>query len=97
VIHDGRVLTLAWDDPMAGVAGDTHAGGLTSPMPGQVLQVMVSAGEAVRRGQPLMIIEAMKMEHTIVAPTDGVVEAVHFVGGERVEEGALLLDLKAAQ
>ncbi len=97
VIHEGRVLTLTWDDPVAGAARDTHAGGLTSPMPGQVLQVLVTAGEAVRRGQPLMIIEAMKMEHTIVAPADGVVEAVHFVGGERVEEGAPLLDLKATR
>lgn len=97
VIHDGRVLTLAWDDPIAAAARDAHAGGLTSPMPGQVLQVMVVSGASVGRGQPLMIIEAMKMEHTIVAPSDGVVAAVHFATGDRVEEGALLLDLKAGE
>ncbi len=95
VIHDGRVVTLQWDDPAAGGGREAHAGGLASPMPGQVLQVHASPGERVRRGQPLMIIEAMKMEHTIVAPADGVVEAVHFANGDRVEEGAELLELKA--
>jgi len=96
VIDKGCVLTLEWDDPVAGALRDAHAGVLTSPMPGQVLQTLVKPGDSVRRGQPVMIIEAMKMEHTVVAPVDGVVETVHFAGGERVEEGALLLDLKAS-
>jgi 3-methylcrotonyl-CoA carboxylase alpha subunit len=97
VIHEGHVVTAQWDDPRADAAREAHAGSLVSPMPGHVLQVLVKAAERVRRGQPLMIIEAMKMEHTIVAPADGVVQAVHFANGERVEEGAELLELEADQ
>ncbi len=97
VIHASQVVTLRWDDPAVSSAREAHAGGLVSPMPGQVLQVHVAPGERVRRGQPVMIIEAMKMEHTILAPADGVVEAVHFANGERVEEGVELLELKADQ
>ena len=93
VIRDGHVVTVQWDDPADGAVREVHAGGLVSPMPGTVLQVLVKPAERVRRGQPLMIIEAMKMEHTIVAPTDGSVRAVHFANGERVEEGAELLEL----
>jgi len=73
----------------------TDAGSLKSPMPGQVIQVLVTAGTQVRRGQPLMIVEAMKMEHTVVAPGDGVVETVSFATGDRVEEGAQLLRLRS--
>jgi 3-methylcrotonyl-CoA carboxylase alpha subunit len=64
-------------------------------MPGHVLQVLVQAGERVSRGQPLMIIEAMKMEHTVRAPAEGVVQAVNFATGDRVEEGVELLELEA--
>ena len=66
-------------------------GELIAPMPGQILQVMVTVGAAVRRGQPLVIVEAMKMEHTILAPMDGVVEQICFGAGERVSEGVQLL------
>jgi 3-methylcrotonyl-CoA carboxylase alpha subunit len=71
------------------------AGTLKSPMPGQVIQVLVAPGTQVRRGQPLMIVEAMKMEHTVVAPADGIVETVSFSTGDRVEEGAQLLRLQS--
>ena len=95
VIRDGHIVTLHWDDPAAGTAREAHAGGLVSPMPGHVLQVLVKAGERVRRGQPVMIIEAMKMEHTVRAPADGVVQTVNFASGDRVEEGVELLELEA--
>jgi 3-methylcrotonyl-CoA carboxylase alpha subunit len=95
VIRDGHVVTVHWDDPAAGTAREAHAGGLASPMPGHVLQVLVQAGERVSRGQPLMIIEAMKMEHTVRAPAEGVVQAVNFATGDRVEEGVELLELEA--
>jgi 3-methylcrotonyl-CoA carboxylase alpha subunit len=97
VIRDGHVASAQWDDPGADSQREAHAGGLASPMPGHVLQVMVKPAERVRRGQALMIIEAMKMEHTIVAPADGVVKAVHFAPGERVEEGAELLEIEPAE
>jgi 3-methylcrotonyl-CoA carboxylase alpha subunit len=96
VIRDGHVVSAQWDDPAAAATREAHAGGLASPMPGHVLQVLVKPGERVRRGQSLMIIEAMKMEHTVVAPADGVVQAVHFASGERVEEGVELLELEGA-
>ncbi len=71
------------------------AGKLTAPMPGRVMRLLVEPGAKVRRGEPLMVIEAMKMEHTITAPADGVVAAVRFAAGELVEEGAELIALAA--
>ena len=81
-------------DPLAPPAGaDPAAGRLTAPMPGRVVQVLVRAGDAVRQGQPMMVVEAMKMEHTIAAPRDGTVAAVHFAPGDLVDEGAELIAL----
>ena len=81
-------------DPLAH-AGDEveHAGHLTAPMSGTVVAVMVKAGDTVAKGAPLVVLEAMKMEHTIVAPADGIVVAVNFAVGDRVGEGADLVDL----
>jgi 3-methylcrotonyl-CoA carboxylase alpha subunit len=94
VIDGGRAVTFEWEDAVTGASHDAHAGELASPMPGHVLQVLVKRGEAVRRGQPLMIVEAMKMEHTVTAHADGVVAAIHFATGDKVEEGAVLLDFE---
>jgi 3-methylcrotonyl-CoA carboxylase alpha subunit len=58
---------------------------------------MAEPGTSVQRGQPLMIIEAMKMEHTVAAPADGVVEAVRFAVGDQVEEGTELIAFAAAE
>jgi 3-methylcrotonyl-CoA carboxylase alpha subunit len=94
VFLDGESWRLTEIDPLAARAGeDPTAGRLTAPMPGRVTQLMVQRGTSVRRGQPLMVIEAMKMEHTVTAPADGVVEAVRFGPGELVEEGAELITL----
>ena len=62
-------------------------------MPGRVAQVLVAEGAAVRRGEALMVIEAMKMEHTIAAPRDGVVARLAYAVGDPVEEGAELVAL----
>ena len=64
-------------------------------MPGSVVQVMVEAGQAVKKGQALLILEAMKMEHTITAPNDGVVKQVLFAVGDQVGDGDELLQLEA--
>ncbi len=81
-------------DPLAPPEGaDIGAGRLTAPMPGRVIELLVGPGAAVQKGQPMMVIEAMKMEHTIAAPRDGVVAAVHFAAGDLVEEGAELIAL----
>ena len=72
-----------------------HSGHLTAPMPGSVVSVLVGIGDAVKKGQPLIIMEAMKMEHTIVAPQDGNVEAIYFAAKEQVTEGSELVALIA--
>ena len=84
-------------DPLAH-AGEAHAeaGRLTAPMPGKVLSFAVKAGEVVRRGQTLAVMEAMKMEHTIAAPADGTVLELLFAPGDQVTEGAELLRLALA-
>ncbi|MES2952396.1 MAG: acetyl/propionyl/methylcrotonyl-CoA carboxylase subunit alpha [Pseudomonadota bacterium] len=79
-------------------AGETHAevGRLTAPMPGKVVSFSVKAGDAVKKGQPLAVMEAMKMEHTIAAPADGTVAELLFAPGDQVTEGAELLKLEVA-
>ncbi|OYQ41618.1 3-methylcrotonyl-CoA carboxylase [Rhodoferax sp. TH121] len=79
-------------------AGDTQAEGgrLTAPMPGKVVSFAVKAGDAVRKGQALAVMEAMKMEHTIAAPADGTVAELLFAPGDQVSEGAELLRLATA-
>jgi biotin carboxyl carrier protein len=75
-------------------AGRAHAGGLESPMPGVVTRVMVAAGEAVTRGQPLLALEAMKMEHLIRAPRDGRIRIIAARVGEMVNGGVPLVELE---
>jgi 3-methylcrotonyl-CoA carboxylase alpha subunit len=97
VFIDGRSWRLEEVDPLVPAAGeDPAAGKLTAPMPGRVTRLLVEAGAKVRRGEPLVVIEAMKMEHTVTAPADGVVAAVRFAAGELVEEGAELIALAPA-
>jgi len=76
-------------------AGETHAEGgrLTAPMPGKVVSFAVKAGDTVVKGQPLAVLEAMKMEHTIAAPADGTVAELLYAPGDQVTEGAELLKL----
>ncbi|MCW5624150.1 MAG: acetyl/propionyl/methylcrotonyl-CoA carboxylase subunit alpha [Burkholderiales bacterium] len=78
------------------IGDDEAAGSLAAPMPGSVIQVLVGAGDQVEKGAPLMIIEAMKMEHTIAAPRAGTVKAVFFAAGDQVQEGVNLLEFEAA-
>jgi 3-methylcrotonyl-CoA carboxylase alpha subunit len=97
VIADDGTWRLFYIDPLAPRAAEEAAGGrLTAPMPGKVAQVLAAAGAAVKRGQALMVLEAMKMEHTIAAPADGTVERVNYAPGDLVEEGAELIAFAAA-
>jgi 3-methylcrotonyl-CoA carboxylase alpha subunit len=92
VFHDGTHTVLNWHDPLAHAGHREHdAGGLSAPMPGKVVAVMIEAGQGVAKGAPLLIMEAMKMEHTIVAPADGVIDALLYRIGDQVSEGAPLL------
>ena len=97
VFLGGNSWSFETVDPLAPPEDDVLGRGrLTAPMPGRVVQLLVAPGDAVRQGQPLIVVEAMKMEHTIAAPRDGIVAAVHFAPGDPVEEGAELLALADA-
>jgi 3-methylcrotonyl-CoA carboxylase alpha subunit len=87
-----RRLTL--HEELEGLDIDAGGGSLAAPMPGKVIAVMVKRGDKVQKGAPLLILEAMKMEHTIFAPGDGEVQEVHFGPGEQVAEGAELLRIE---
>jgi len=90
----GQLHHLRLVDPFAHAGEDEHhADHLVAPMSGTVVSVLVQSGEAVARGAPLMILEAMKMEHTITAPAAGTVSAINFRVGDQVQEGADLIDL----
>jgi 3-methylcrotonyl-CoA carboxylase alpha subunit len=83
------------DDPRTHeFSASVAAGGLTTPLPGVVVAIAVKSGQKVALGETLMVIEAMKMEHTITAPYSGTVESVYFSRGDRVPEGSELLALK---
>ncbi|KAJ3129865.1 hypothetical protein HK101_005183, partial [Irineochytrium annulatum] len=85
-------LTIPADPGAATTAGAAHgAGSVKTPMPCKISAVNVSAGQKVVKGQALIILEAMKMEHVIKSPTDGVVKKVHYKVGELVGEGKNLV------
>ena len=92
----GKCETLFLKDALAsaGQVEADHAGSLAAPMPGKIIAIEVLVGDKVKRGQALLVMEAMKMEHTIVAGVDGVVESIYFGVGEQVAEGAVLISLE---
>jgi 3-methylcrotonyl-CoA carboxylase alpha subunit len=92
VFSNGAHTILGYSDPMAH-AGEAEAEGgrLTAPMPGKIVAVLVAKGTVVEKGTPLLIMEAMKMEHTISAPAAGTVEELLYAVGDQVSEGAQLL------
>ncbi len=94
VFAAGEQRTLTLKDVLPREEGSGRTGSLAAPMPGRIVRVMSRAGEAVKKGQALLILEAMKMEHTITAPADGVVKEVHFAAGEQVLEGVELMTLE---
>ncbi len=97
VFLDGRCHQFAAVDPLyqpgEGVGAD---GGLNAPMPGKVIALLAQPGQAVGRGAPLLILEAMKMEHTIAAPAAGRIGRFLFAIGDTVSEGAELLEFESS-
>jgi len=71
------------------------AGSLVAPMPGRIVATLVAPGTAVKRGTPLLVLEAMKMEHTLQAPADGTVQGYRVKAGDQVGDGAVLVDFEA--
>ena len=84
--------------PLLAHAGeqDSDGGRLTAPMPGKVIAILCEKGARVRKGQPLVVMEAMKMEHTLSAPEDGEVTELRYAVGDQVDEGAQLVEIRAA-
>lgn len=70
-----------------------HVGQMTSPMPGKILKIFVKVGDEVKAGTPILVMEAMKMEHTIKASKAGKIEKIHFKEGDQVQGGVELVKL----
>jgi len=95
VLLRGTTHRLHLFDPLEAVADEAESSGRAiAPMPGKVVQVYVKPGDTVQRGAPLIVLEAMKMEHRLTAATDGTVREVFYAPGDLVEEGAELLILE---
>ncbi len=93
----GARHSLSLEDPLAAASGSgAHAGKLEAPMPGRVIALLAEPGP-VKAGTALLVLEAMKMEHTITAPSDGQLEGFRVAVGEQVDDGAVLVDFQATE
>ena len=92
-IHmDGRTHVVRMHEPGSSEA-ESVQGGMSAPMPGTVLEILVKQGQRVREGQTLLVMEAMKMEHRIQAPRAGEVTRLYYSVGDRVDMGATLVEI----
>ena len=87
---NGTVYEVELEEMTGAAAAPAGGEKVTAPMPGNILSVNVAAGDSVKRGQVLLVLEAMKMENEIMSPCDGVVASVNTSKGSAVESGALL-------
>jgi acetyl/propionyl-CoA carboxylase alpha subunit len=95
--EDGAAFEFTTRKPVAlGEGGEASDGAVLSPMPGKIVSVSVKAGDTVTRGQTLLVLEAMKMEHALAAPFDGVVAELSAEAGGQVSEGVVLARLEAS-
>jgi 3-methylcrotonyl-CoA carboxylase alpha subunit len=90
----GHVRIDRWDPLTRSDSEDEVEGALCAPMPGKIVRQPVAQGDRVDRGAALLVLEAMKMEHTIIAPSDGRVVQLHYAEGDQVEEGVILIDFE---
>jgi propionyl-CoA carboxylase alpha chain/3-methylcrotonyl-CoA carboxylase alpha subunit len=93
VFEAGDTFSFAAHPPGADKLDPASDGQVRSPMPGKVTQLSVKTGDAVTKGQALVTLEAMKMEHALTAPFDGTVETLSVALGDQVSEGATLIKL----
>lgn len=102
-VRDGGVIHLFWrgtayrieeDGERPRAAHRALSGALEAPMPGRVIALRVAPGEAVTKGQELLVVEAMKMENALRAPRDGVVRSVTVRPGDMVSPGVVLVELE---
>jgi len=98
VFRNGDVSVFDFSPAGGGVTdGPASDGSLRAPMPGKIVAAPAAAGDTVAKGAPIVVLEAMKMEHALVAPFDGVVESVSVAVGEQVGEGVVLAVVTAAE
>ena len=90
VLADGQSFALVEQPRFAEPGADAVAGGLTAPMPGKVVRVLVTPGQEVAANAPLVVLEAMKMEHTVRAAAAGTVRAIHVAVGDQVDGDRVL-------
>lgn len=93
VIADGKEALVSSGSKKMKQAG-SHAGGLTSPMPGKIFKIVLAEGSKVQKGEVILILEAMKMEHAIRADKDGSIKRINFKVGELVQGGVTLAELE---
>ena len=98
VFLEGRSWPLSLVDTLyvGGEGDEGDGGGLRAPMPGKIIALLAEAGARVDKGAPLLVLEAMKMEHTISAPRKGTVKAFRFAPGDQVSDGVELVDFEVA-
>ena len=97
IVHEHRSEQFVAIDPRASAGSDDeHHAGLMAPMPGRIVALLAEAGAQVSKGAALLVMEAMKMEHTVTAPADGVVSAFLCAVGDQVAHGAALVDFDEA-
>lgn len=97
---DGEAYQLRYRHPLDRLAAQSHGGAedsIRAPMPGSIVSVAVAVGDAVTKGQTLLVMESMKMETTITAPRDGVIAAISYEKGQTFDRDALLLEFEHAQ
>ncbi len=94
---DGRTYVMRQSRTDGGAHHSAHDGDILSPMPGKIIAVEVAAGDSVIKGQKLVTLEAMKMEHSLTAPFDGTVAELNAVAGAQVQVEALLARIEAAE
>jgi acetyl/propionyl-CoA carboxylase alpha subunit len=102
-VRDGSVIHVAWnghvyrveEQPEGARAGQRREkGGLEATMPGKVIAVKAAAGQVVKKGDEILVVEAMKMENALRAPRDGTLKSVHVKVGDMVGPGAVLAELE---
>lgn len=91
IAHLGEIFAFTPDHTDASHGASAGDGAITAPIPGKISAIAAQKGQAVSKGDTLIILEAMKMEYTLSAPFDGVVEAIDATVGEQVTEGAVLM------
>lgn len=95
VFVGGSSHVMQWVDPLHYTAGDhDHAGDVLAPMPGKVIALLATVGQRLEKGKPLMVLEAMKMEHTLNAPATGILKAYRFAVGDQVKDGDELVEFE---